>query len=65
MKESVVKINVLLACRSNLCQHVCEVCYAKVFASSEDEAELQHIENLRARDAEINNLNTGRRYMGK
>ena len=38
---------------------------AKVFASSEDEAELQRRENLRARDAEVNNLNTDRRNMGK
>ena len=36
-----------------------------LFASSEDEAELQRRENLRARDAEINNLNTDRRKMGK
>ena len=36
-----------------------------LFASSEDEAELQRRENLRARDTEINNLNTDRKNMDK
>ena len=36
-----------------------------LFASSEDEAELQRRENLRARDTDINNLNTDRRNTGK
>ena len=36
-----------------------------LFAPSEDEAEIQRRENLRARDAEINNLNPDRRNTGK
>ena len=36
-----------------------------LFASSEDEAEIQRRENRRARDAEINNVNPDRRNTGK
>ena len=35
-----------------------------LFASSEDETEIRRGENLRARDAEINNLNPDRQNTG-